>query len=158
MSNNSGTRVQIFVAVVGAVGALGAPLLANWNQFFGQPTVEAPIQATLKTPESPTVAVLRDVAPPTVMHDVDPQDTGNFHVVTISTKSLQEARAASDSLRARGYPSQVILSSTGYYGVTLGNYSKERAKSVLAGALGSGAVPSDSFVLPRERYRKTVYP
>lgn len=84
--------------------------------------------------------------------------TGPYHVVTKSTKSLQDAETYSKTLRDRGYPSEVIVSITGFYAVTLGHYDKLQASSVVTEAIRLGDAPSDSYILPPERYLRTLTP
>jgi hypothetical protein len=81
-----------------------------------------------------------------------------FFVIVKSTKSKDEAIAYAKELGARGYASEVILSSANYYGVVLGRFSFEDAKRAINAALVSGIITNEPYLMTPDRVIDYVYP
>ena len=80
-----------------------------------------------------------------------------FLVIVRSTKSKDDAIEYAKELGARGYSSEVILSSTNYYGVVLGRFSFEDAKKAMDAALASGVVTIKPYIMTPNRVIDYVY-
>jgi hypothetical protein len=86
-------------------------------------------------------------------------DDSRYYVITRSTSNKNDAIDFSKSLSNKGYNSQVILSTTGAFGVTAGDYTTEKAaNSFLNEAKAKGDISPDAFVMPPSRWKATVYP
>lgn len=81
-----------------------------------------------------------------------------FLVIATSTKSQEDALALAHKLATSGYDSEVILSTSDYYGVVLGRYSFDEANKALAAAVASGIVKHESYLITPERVKALIYP
>ena len=81
-----------------------------------------------------------------------------FLVIVKSTKSKDDAIEYAKKLGASGYSSEVILSSTNYYGVVLGRFSFEDAKRAMNAALVSGVVTNEPYLMTPDRVIDYIYP
>lgn len=124
--------------------------------------------------DSGKTALKNAVANDTVNHekrkDVDIQDKSldsktkvedgratQFFVIVKSTKSKDDAIEYAKKLGDSGYSSEVILSSTNYYGVVLGRFSFEDAKRAMNAALVSGVVKNVPYIMTPDRVIDYVY-
>ena len=82
----------------------------------------------------------------------------SYHVAVDSTSSEQDAVQKAKEFRAKGYKSEVILTNTGLYAVTLGRYSFDEANRVKKKAIGTGEAPSDAYLISHRRVVETVFP
>jgi hypothetical protein len=86
-----------------------------------------------------------------------PAPPGRFLVVLLSTLSKAEAIERAAKLNAEGYVSEVILSSTGYYGVVLrhSTYAQAEVSMKEAAAVAAGKKP---YIMNADRVKESVYP
>jgi hypothetical protein len=89
---------------------------------------------------------------------VEDVEATQFFVIVMSTKSKDDAIEYAKKLGASGYSSEVILSSTNYYGVVLGRFSFEDAKRAMNAALVSGTVTNEPYLMTPDRVIDYVYP
>ncbi|HEX4953958.1 MAG TPA: SPOR domain-containing protein [Thermoanaerobaculia bacterium] len=110
-------------------------------------------------PQTGPAQVTESSSVPTSGPAVTPTTRPRFHLIVGSSPTRGDAVAQARKLRADGHPSEVILSTTGVYAVTLGSYPTQReATSVLKRAKQSDDAPADAYVLPPERWKATVFP
>ena len=88
----------------------------------------------------------------------EPVDPDQFLVIVHSTKSKNDAIKQAKELAANGYPGEVILSSSGYYGVVLGRYSFDDAKKAMKAVVVSGNVTKKPYLMGSDRIKEYVYP
>lgn len=88
---------------------------------------------------------------------VENAEATQFFVVVMSTTSKDDAIEYAKKLGASGYSSEVILSSTNYYGVVLGRFSFEDAKKAINAALVSGVVTNKPYLMTPDRVVDYVY-
>lgn len=84
--------------------------------------------------------------------------SGTFLVVLLSTLLKDEAIERAKELNGNNYRSEVILSSTGYYGVVLRQNSYEEAKNSMTAAVASGVAKTRPYIMSNERVKAHVYP
>lgn len=87
-----------------------------------------------------------------------PITQGSFLVVLLSTKSKDEAIERAKLLSNSGYASEVILSSSGYYGVVLRQDTGEQAEAAMNAIVASGAVKEKPYIMKADRVREFIYP
>ncbi|MGJ0486466.1 MAG: hypothetical protein ACR65R_18305 [Methylomicrobium sp.] len=79
-------------------------------------------------------------------------------VVLLSTplkdKAIERARELSNS----GNPAEVILSSSGYYGVVLRRDTYEQAQAAMKAIAASGAVSMTPYIMSAARVKEYIYP
>ena len=81
----------------------------------------------------------------------------SYYVIAMSFQSLDLARKTAQTLANQGYESEVIQSSNGIYGVSVGRYpTKDLAARMRAQIVDKGAIATDSFILPPERWSGIV--
>jgi len=88
----------------------------------------------------------------------EPAASGTFLVVLLSTMLKDEAIERAKELNGNNYRSEVILSSTGYYGVVLRQNSYEEAKNSMTAAVASGVAKTRPYIMPNERVKAHIYP
>jgi hypothetical protein len=82
----------------------------------------------------------------------------SYYLIVASLSSEDSAIMKAQALRDEGHKSEVILSSTGYYGVTLGCYSFDEAKEAKKKAIKRGDAPKDAYIMTQRRVIKIVFP
>ena len=85
-------------------------------------------------------------------------EASQFFIIVKSTKSKVDAIEYAKKLGASGYSSEVILSSTNYYGVVLGRFSLEDAKKAMNAALVSGVISNKPYLMTSARVVDYIYP
>lgn len=81
----------------------------------------------------------------------------SYYVIVASLQSEEDAVSKAKELRAKQYKSEVILSTTGWYGVTIGRYSFQEAIEVRQAAIDKGDAPKDAYIMTKARVVKTVF-
>ena len=81
-----------------------------------------------------------------------------YFVIIKSTKNRQEAIEEAQKLQSYGYQSEVILSITGYYGISLGRYRFEDARNAMTDAQRRDLAPADAYLMTGERVKEYIYP
>lgn len=84
--------------------------------------------------------------------------SGTVFVVLLSTRSKEEAISRANEFGNKGHTSEVILSSSGYYGVVLRASSTDEAKNSIQAVLTQGLVGTTPYILPKGRIKQFVYP
>jgi hypothetical protein len=79
-------------------------------------------------------------------------------VVLLSTTSKEAAIARAREFGNSGNPSEVILSTTGYYGVVLRRDSYEQAQAAMQAIVASGAVGTAPYIMSAARVKERIYP
>lgn len=80
-----------------------------------------------------------------------------YFVIIASVKDREAAIKQAKKLKESGFNAEVIKSVTGYYGVALGRFNFEDAKSERKLAIQRG-YPKDSYLMTRDRVIENVYP
>ncbi len=135
---------SFWTTLPGVLTGLAAVISAATGLFVATRSAEGPTQVSsnLSVPSAATPAT-------------DP----TYHLIVASSPSKPEAIAQARRLRADGHPSEVILSTTGVYAVTLGHFpGREAAAAALRNARQRGVAPADAYVLPPERWKATEFP
>jgi hypothetical protein len=81
----------------------------------------------------------------------------SYYVIVASFPSEEDAISKAKELRAKQYQSEVILSTTGWYGVTLGRYSFQEAIELRQKAIDQGDALKDAYIMTPARVVKTVF-
>lgn len=84
--------------------------------------------------------------------------SNSFFVVLLSTTSKEAAIARAREFGNSGNPSEVILSSSGYYGVVLRRDSYEQAQAAMKAIAASGVVRTAPYIMPAARVKERIYP
>jgi len=79
-----------------------------------------------------------------------------YFVIIASLKDREAAINQAEQLKKSGFTPEVIKSVTGYYGVALGRFSFEDAKSARKLAIQKGY--HDAYLMTDERLEEKVYP
>jgi hypothetical protein len=79
-------------------------------------------------------------------------------VVLLSTTSKEAAIARARELGNSGNPSEVILSTSGYYGVVLRRESYEQAQAAMQAIVASGTVRTAPYIMSAARVKERIYP
>ncbi len=79
-------------------------------------------------------------------------------VVLLSTTSKEEAIARAKELINRGNLGEVILSTTGYYGVVLLRHTYAQAQAASKALVASGAAKATPYIMPEGRVKAHIYP
>ncbi|MGH8475462.1 MAG: M23 family metallopeptidase [Methylococcales bacterium] len=96
--------------------------------------------------------------PQTLEANHKPTPSGDFFVVLLSTKSKNNAVGRAQEFSGKGYPSEVVLSSTGYYGVVLRRNTSREAKDSMAAIVASGVSNTKPYVMSSKRVKQHIYP
>ncbi len=83
---------------------------------------------------------------------------GEVLLIVASTLTKEEAIEQALALEPDGFASEVILGKTGYYGVALGRFDFEEAKSMKSFLVDSGAVNTTPYLIIDESIDSYVYP
>lgn len=86
-----------------------------------------------------------------------PGDDQSVLLVVLSTKSKNEAIDRARILVTKGYPGEVILSSSGYYGVVIRNETYEQAKKVEKAATDAGIFTAKPYLMDTNRVKEWVF-
>ena len=86
----------------------------------------------------------------------NPTETGSYYVVVASSNSESPAIQKSEELRKKGYASEVHLTPSGAYAVTIGRYSSEEANSEKTKAINAGF--KDAWISQGKTWLKKVSP
>jgi hypothetical protein len=81
----------------------------------------------------------------------------SYYVVVASVPSEDDAISKAKALRTKEFKSEVILSTTGWYGVTLGRFSFQEAIEVKQKAIANGDAPKDAYIMTPARVVRTVF-
>lgn len=81
---------------------------------------------------------------------------GSYHIVVESSNSESGAIKRSEELRKKGYDSEVHLTPSGNYAVTIGRYSSDEADNEKAKAIKAGF--KDAWVSQGKTWVKKVFP
>lgn len=79
-------------------------------------------------------------------------------VVLLSTTSKDKAIERAKELSSSGNPAEVILSSSGYYGVVLRRDTYEQAQAAMKAIAASGAVGMTPYIMSAARVKEYIYP
>ena len=72
---------------------------------------------------------------------------------------MDEAIEHAKTLGNSGYAAEVILSSTGYYGVALRHDNYEQAKVTMKAVISSGAAAKEKpYIMTADRVKEHIYP
>jgi len=88
----------------------------------------------------------------------DGLEPGQVLLIIASTLSEEAALNHARRLEDRGHKSEVVLSTNGYYGVALGRFSYEQARSMGEVTNQQGIKPPSSYIMRRSSIRSYVYP
>jgi hypothetical protein len=88
----------------------------------------------------------------------EPAASGASLVVLWSTRSKDEAIERARELSNGGNPSEVILSSSGYYGVVLRRDTYEEAQAAMKAIAASGVVKTAPYIMSASRVKEHIYP
>ena len=83
---------------------------------------------------------------------------GEVLVIVASTLIREDAIEQAQALEPDGFASEVILGKTGYYGVALGRFDFEQAKSMKSFLVDSGVVTTTPYLITDESIDSYVYP
>ena len=83
---------------------------------------------------------------------------GEVLVIVASTLVREEAIERASVLEADGFASEVILGKTGYYGVALGRFDLQQAKSMKSFLIDSGVYKTTPYLINEESIDSFVYP
>lgn len=83
---------------------------------------------------------------------------GEVLLIVASTLTKEEAIEQALALEPDGFASEVILGKTGYYGVALGRFDFEEAKSMKSFLVDSGAANTTPYLIIDESIESYVYP
>lgn len=79
-------------------------------------------------------------------------------VVLLSTPSKDKAIERARELGNSGNPAEVILSSSGYYGVVLRRDTYEQAQAAMKAIAASGVVSMTPYIMSAARVKEYIYP
>lgn len=118
--------------------------------------------AALAAEKPETVAIAEespDASPPKPRAPM-PASLGPGEVLLIiaSTLAKEDAIDQARALEPDGYASEVILGKTGYYGVALGRFDFEEAKSMKSFMVESGVANSVPYLIMDESVESYIYP
>ena len=103
-----------------------------------------------------------DVAPSELSSSRGPMpvlpETGVVLVIVASTLDKDDAIEQALALEADGFSSEVILGKTGYFGVALGRFDLQQAKSMKSFLIDSGVYKSRPYLISEESIDSYVYP
>lgn len=85
-------------------------------------------------------------------------EPGEVLLIVASTLTMEEALEQALALELDGHASEVIRGMTGYYGVALGRFDFEQAKSKKSFLVESGVVNSTPYLMTDETIDSYVYP
>lgn len=83
---------------------------------------------------------------------------GEVLVIVASTLIKEEAIERASALEADGFASEVILGKTGYYGVALGRFDLQQAKSTKSFLVDSGVYKTTPYLINEDSIDTFVYP
>lgn len=83
---------------------------------------------------------------------------GEVLVIVASTPVREEAIERASALEADGFASEVILGKTGYYGVALGRFDLQQAKSMKSFLIDSGVYKTTPYLINQDSIDSFVYP
>lgn len=83
---------------------------------------------------------------------------GEVLLIVASTLTREDAIDQAVALEPDGYASEVILGKTGYYGVALGRFEFEQAKSMKSFMVEAGIVDTTPYLITDESIDSYVYP
>lgn len=83
---------------------------------------------------------------------------GEVLVIVASTLAREEAVERASALEADGFASEVILGKTGYYGVALGRFDLQQAKSMKSFLIDSGVYKTTPYLINQDSIDSFVYP
>lgn len=83
---------------------------------------------------------------------------GSSLVVLLSTTSKEGAIARAKELNSSGVLSEVILSTSGYYGVVLRRDTYDQAIASMNALIASGTVKNKPYIMSANRVKERVYP
>lgn len=85
-------------------------------------------------------------------------EPGEVLLIVASTLSKEEAIDRALAFEPDGFASEVILGKTGYYGVALGRFDVQQAKSMKSFLIDSGIVDTTPYLIGDESIDSWVYP
>ena len=118
-------------------------------------TAETGTSEDFDSDKSPKISDQFSVATDNIAKNESPKDK-QFLVVVESTTSKNEAITSAKLLSTSGYPSKVILSSTGYFGVVLGSFNFETANTTMDNVITSGVVTSKPYIMSVDRVKDYI--
>ncbi len=80
------------------------------------------------------------------------------YIVVASVLSRENGINFTKDLRDKGYDAEMYLSSTGYYGITIGHADVFTARKLLEEAQQKGDAPTDAYLHDGRRFQEKIYP
>lgn len=123
-----------------------------------------PSGSIAKQPEAGETASENDTAPRSASSSKPREplpaflEPGEVLLIVASTLSKEEAIDRALAFEPDGFASEVILGKTGYYGVALGRFDVQQAKSMKSFLIDSGIVSTTPYLISNESIDSWVYP
>jgi hypothetical protein len=111
-----------------------------------------------KSNAAPNPQSLSEPPPPNNAESTPKEAPGPSWVVLLSTKSKEDAIERARELGNSGTPCEVILSSSGYYGVVLRRDTYEQAQAAMKAIIAAGRVKTAPYIMSAERVKEHIYP
>jgi len=134
------------------------------QQASSMRTMSASSALTAKEPEAAETAKDEEAVPRSASSSKPREplpaslEPGEVLLIVASTLIKEEAIDQALALEPDGFASEVILGKTGYYGVALGRFDLQQAKSMKSFLVDSGIVSTTPYLIGNESIDSWVYP
>ena len=88
---------------------------------------------------------------------VDHETASKVFIIVGSTTSKDDAIEHAIALKSQGYSSEVILSSSGYYGIALGRFNFANTNNVIKKAMTNKVATESAYVMSTQRVEEYIY-
>ncbi len=88
---------------------------------------------------------------------VDYETASKVFIIVGSTTSKDDAIEHAIALKSKGYSSEVILSSSGYYGIALGRFNFANTNNVIKKAMTNKVATGNAYVMSTQRVEEYIY-